>query len=84
MQNRRSNRLCRQEKLFQELFTLQNGKFCFTSNSAEPPFQTSNPISHGLCFLVCNNQSQKKQTEILKKGVNSTTETRKWASASLV
>ena len=50
--------------------------------SAQPPFQTSKPISSGLCFLVCNNQNQ--QTEMLKKGVNSTTETRKWASATLV
>ena len=28
-----SNGLPRQERLFQKLFTLQNGKFCFTSNS---------------------------------------------------
>ena len=28
-----SNGLPRQEKLFQKLFTLQNGKFCFTGNS---------------------------------------------------
>ena len=47
-------------------------------------FQTSNPIASDLCFLVCNNQNQNQQTEMLKKGVNLTTETRKWASAALV
>ena len=74
-----SNGLPRQEKLFQKLFTLQNGKFL-----APPPFQTSNPISFGFRFLVCDNRNQNQQTEMLKKGVNSTTETRKWASATLV
>ena len=53
-------------------------------NSAQPPFQTSNPISSGLHFLVCDNRNQNQHTEMLKKGVNSTTETRKWASATLV
>ena len=51
--------------------------------SAQPPFQTSNPISSGLRFLVCDNQNQNQQTEMLKKGVNSANETRKWASATL-
>ena len=48
--------------MLQKLFTLQIGKFCFTGNSQ-------------LCFPVCDNRNQ--QTEMLKKGVNSTTETRK-------
>ena len=31
--------------------------------------------------LVCKNQNQNQQTEMLKKCVNSITQTRKWASA---
>ena len=61
-------------------FTLQNGKFCFTGNS-----QLSHLfISSGLCFLVCDNRNQNQQTEMLKKGANSISETRKWASATLL
>ena len=40
--------------------------------------------SSGLRFIVCDNRNQNQQTEMLKKGVNSTTKTRKWASATLV
>ena len=80
-----SNGLPRQEKLFQKLFTLQNGKFCFTGNSQlSHLFRLATPISSGLRFLVCDNRNQNQQTEMLKKGVNSTTEKRKWASATLV
>ena len=53
-------------------------------HSAQPPFQTSNPVFSGLLFLVCDNQNQNQQPEMLKKGVNSTTETKKWAPATLV
>ena len=55
-----------------------------SSATFSPPFQTSNPIIPGLSFLVCDNRNQNQQTEMLKKGVNATTETRKWASATLV
>ena len=42
------------------------------------------PISPGLHFLVCDKRNQNQQTEMFKKGVDSTIETRKWASATLV
>ena len=45
------------------------------------PFTTLSP---GLRLLVCNNRNQNQQIEMFKKGVNSTTKTRKWASATLV
>ena len=78
-----SNRLptCRQEEVFWKLFTYQNGRFCFTSNpQVSKLFRLTISISPGLHFLVCNRQNQTQQTEMLKKDVNSTTETRKWAS----
>ena len=52
--------------------------------SGQLPFQTSNPFSTRLCFLVYDSPNQNQQTELFKKGVNATTERKKWASATLV
>ena len=65
-------------------FTLQNGKFYFTDKSQlSHLFRLATPSLPGSASLVCDNQNQNQQTIMLKKGVNSTTETRKWASANL-
>ena len=68
---------------FQKLFSHQNGRFCFTANSQPSHlFRLATPISPGFHFLVYDSQNQNQQTEMLKKDVKSTTETRKWASVT--
>ena len=72
-------------ELLWKLFQHQKSRFCFTDNSqVSHLFRLAIPISHGLRFLVCDSRNQNQQTEMLKKGVNSITETGYWASATLV
>ena len=72
-----SNRLTWQEKAFRKLFSLKNSRFCFTGNSQ---FCHTFADSYSIFTRAL---TQNQQTEMFRKGVNSTTETRKWASATL-
>ena len=77
-----SSRLPRQEMVSRKLFPLQNGGFCFTGNSQ---------LRHLYRQLLCHSRAPPPSSETKTnkpkyspKGVDSTTETRKWASASLL